>query len=115
VLRDPNSEEANFDQAYLSETDFKGASLQRANFDHAEIMMVDFTNADLLDGYNLTDEKLQARPDYGDAIILTNARFSNGIFGHINSSNLVVNGYAELEVRNLNQALFSFLKPIISV
>jgi uncharacterized protein YjbI with pentapeptide repeats len=91
-------DETNFSGANLVRTDFQGASLKRASFHQADLLIVDFTNVDLLDARGLTDETLQTVTISGETIILTNARFPNGTFGSIDSSNLVQNGKAEQEV-----------------
>jgi uncharacterized protein YjbI with pentapeptide repeats len=99
-------QQSSFANSRLHETNFRNSYLDETN-----LLIVDFTNADLADARGLTDKQLYTLNIYDEPIILTNARFTNGTFAPIDSSNLVT----EQEVRNLTQVLCSISKVIISV
>jgi uncharacterized protein YjbI with pentapeptide repeats len=104
-----------FDTNNMRSVNFTGAILSHARFHQSKLENVDLTNTDLL-GSNLEPDQLTKVVGRKQNILI-NTRFPNGSFSAIDSSQLIVNGNAELTVsdrtrfrqKQLRNCLISYL------
>ncbi len=90
---------ATFADSNFKSANFTNANLRYSKFFNKPFWKVDLTNADLL-GSDISNDQLIHNQDPN---ILLNTRFSNGSFGDIDASNLVINNGAELSVSSVTE------------
>jgi len=97
-----NLDNSYFIQAIILNTNFNGASLRQADFLQADIVQGNnFINADLYQA-KLTKDQLEGKKLLIVKHNFDHARYPNGSFELLNANeNLVSNGNAEIEVKNL--------------
>ena len=89
--------QTNFHNSDLDKSNFTGAALIETTFFDGIFQQVDLTNADLFRS-NITNTDLLNYFNTSKANIFANTRFPNGSFSYIDSSQLVKDGGAEIEV-----------------